>query len=197
MDARETSAAAERNAEPILSVLRAVLPPRGLVLELASGTGQHIAHFAGALPELDWQPSEFDRARHPSIRAWTEEMANVRAPLAIDAAAEDWGVAGPFAAMLAVNLIHIAPWEAALGLFAGAARLLPPGAPLILYGPYLEGEATAPSNRAFDESLRARDPRWGVRELGAVIAAAESSGLQFDRRVPMPANNQVLVFRPA
>ncbi|MDT7933629.1 MAG: DUF938 domain-containing protein [Sphingomonadaceae bacterium] len=221
MDARETSPAAERNAEPILSVLREVLPPSGLVLELASGTGQHAAHFAAALPGLDWQPSEPDRARHASIRAWTCPLPNVRPPLSIDVMAPDWGVPGPVAAVLAINLIHIAPWEATLSLLDGAAGLLarpqddaipvPPQAPpregdraqhgqgdaraLILYGPYLEGAATAESNLAFDRSLRARDPRWGVRDLTTVLTTAEAAGFTLDRIVRMPAENRMLVLR--
>lgn len=192
---REHSPAAERNREPILAVLRPALPASGLVLEVASGTGQHVAHLAAALPDLAFQPSDPNPGLHASIRAWTEGLANVRPPLAIDVTARDWGV-DRADAILAVNLIHIAPWEATLGLLDGAARLLPPGGLLYLYGPYaLDGAHTAPSNAAFDASLKARDPRWGVRDLEEVVAQAQARGLAHASTVPMPANNLSLLFR--
>lgn len=192
---RETSEAAERNKEPILGVLREVLPPRGLVLEVASGTGQHIAHFAAALPALRWQPSEPQAALHASIRAWTEGLLNVAPPLAIDVTAPRWGVAAADA-ILAVNMIHIAPWEACLGLLDGAARLLPANGPLVLYGPFAEaGLHISVSNAAFDQSLRARNPAWGIRDLENVSTEARARGFNLDRVVAMPANNRTVVLR--
>lgn len=194
MDERRTAPAAERNREPILRVLREVLPARGFVLELASGTGQHAAHFAAALPGLTWQPSELDPQLHSSIAAWTRGLANVRAPIALDATADTWPVP-PLDAVFNANMIHIAPWEVCLGLMRGAGRQLLPGGRLVLYGPFKIGGAhTAESNAAFDQRLRATDPRWGVRDLEAVCEAAEREGLRFERRVAMPANNQTLVF---
>jgi SAM-dependent methyltransferase len=196
-DARETSPSAERNKQPILELLARVLPPQGLVLEIGSGTGQHVAHFAKALPDLSFQPSEMDRARHASILAWTaaDQLANVRPPLAIDLLAQPWPI--PAAdAILCINVIHISPWEATLGLMAGAAATLPAGGVLVTYGPYLRGGAqTAPSNEAFDASLRARDPRWGVRDVDEVARVAGQAGLLLEEIVAMPANNLSLVWR--
>lgn len=195
MSMRETSEAAERNKEPILAVLRDALPPRGLVLEVASGTGQHAAHLAAALPRLRFQPSDPQADRHASIRAWTEGLLNVAPTLAIDVTQARWGVAQADA-VLAVNLIHIAPWSAALGLFDGAARLLPEGGLLFLYGPFAEaGLHISVSNAAFDQSLRARDPDWGIRDLEEVAVEAHGRGLRLDRVFPMPANNRSVLFR--
>lgn len=184
-----------RNREPLAAVLREILPASGTVLEVASGTGEHAAFFAGLFPALRWQPSDPDPEALASIRAWREETgsANLLEPVRLDAAAEDWPVAAADA-ILCVNMVHISPWAATLGLLRGARRLLAPGAPLILYGPYRRaGVPTAPSNEAFDASLRARDPEWGLRALEAVAAAAD--GLRLERVFEMPANNATVVFR--
>jgi SAM-dependent methyltransferase len=196
-DARRHAPATARNREPIAAVLRAELPPSGLVLEVASGTGEHCAHFAPLFPALDWQPTDPDPSSLASIAAWAQSAAcpNIRPPLALDASAPDWPVAHADA-MLCVNMVHISPWEATLGLLGGAARLLAPGAPLILYGPYLrEGVETAPSNRAFDADLRRRDPRWGLRAIEAMDAAAAERGLARTALHEMPANNIMPVYR--
>ncbi|MBO9698150.1 MAG: DUF938 domain-containing protein [Sphingopyxis sp.] len=186
-----------RNRDAIAAVLAGWLPPSGTVLEVASGSGEHAVHFAAAFPYLDWQPSDPDPAGLTSIAAYRAEagLANVARPLALDASAEDWPV-DRAAAILCINMVHISPWEATPGLFAGAARLLAPGAPLILYGPYIEpGISTAESNLAFDASLRARNPAWGLRDTGAVKAAAAAAGFAFAERRAMPANNLMLLFR--
>ena len=195
-DARQYAPATQRNRDVILDVLRPVLPAGGLVLEVASGTGEHVVHLAGALPGLAFQPTDPNPKALASIEGWTAAagVTNVRRPLRLDATAKDWPVTAADA-VLCINMIHIAPWAAAVGLFAGAARILAPGAPLYLYGPYRRGGAhTAPSNDAFDQSLQARDPAWGVRDLEAVIglAAADFSGPDITE---MPANNLSLVFR--
>lgn len=191
--------ATQRNREPILDVLRRVLPPRGLVLEIASGTGEHVTHFAGALPDLSWQPSDPSPEHRQSIAAWAVELGvtSVLPPLDLDVRRLPWPVAQADA-ILAINMIHIAPWEATLGLLRGAAALLAPGAPLYLYGPYRRrGVPTAPSNEAFDQSLRERDPSWGLRELEAVVAEAEPEGFLLEQVVEMPANNLSVVLRRA
>ena len=192
-----TAPAAERNKDPILAVLRRVLPETGLVLEIASGTGQHIVHFAAALPRLAWQPSDPDPEMRVSIAAWIAEtgLPNVRQPLAIDVRDEQWPVEHADA-VLAVNMVHIAPWTATLGLIRGAGRLLPARGALILYGPYKRGGShTAPSNKAFDAQLRASNPEWGVRDLEAVVDAARLQGIELEEVVEMPANNLTVVFR--
>ncbi|AMR81979.1 DUF938 domain-containing protein [Cupriavidus nantongensis] len=196
-DARRMAPATERNREPILAVLRQVLPASGTVLEIASGTGQHAVHFAAALPGITWQPSDPDAAARASIAAWTAHagLANVRAPLALDVCQQPWGIDAA-AAVVCINMIHIAPWAAAEALFAGAGKLLGPGGVLFLYGPYRRGGAhTAPSNAAFDAQLRATDPDWGVRDMEAVVALGAAQGLRCDEPVPMPANNFCLVLR--
>ena len=188
--------ATERNRDAILAVLRDELPSSGLVLEVASGSGQHVGHFAATLPALDWQPSDPDPAALVSIESWRQEvgLANVRPPLRLDASA-DWPVERADA-ILCVNMVHISPWEATLGLMKGAGAVLPPGGLLYLYGPYLrENVETAPSNLAFDASLKARDPQWGLRRVEDVIAAAEGEGLVLRRLLEMPANNLSLIFR--
>ncbi len=191
------SPAVARNRDPILAVLRRVLPDRGTVLEIASGTGEHAAYFAVQLPHVIWQPSDVDPEALASIEAHraAANAPNLRAPVTLDVTAPAWPV--PHAdAVVSMNMIHISPWTAAQGLMAGAARLLEAGAPLYLYGPFKEnGEHTAPSNAAFDASLRARDPQWGVRDLGDVRALAAGHGFDFVERVAMPANNLSLVFR--
>lgn len=186
---------ADRNKDPILEVLERVLPPNASVLEIASGSGQHAVHFAGQLPEITWQPSDVDPERRASIRIWREEsgLGNILDPLAVDVTEPEWNV-GTFDAIYNSNLIHISPWECCLGLLAGARRHVRPGGLLIIYGPFkIGGGHTAPSNRAFDEDLRSRDPRWGVRDLEAVRGAAD--GFDLEERVEMPANNQTLIFR--
>lgn len=194
--------ATQRNREAILDVLRSVLPPRGNVLEIASGTGEHITWFAQLLPALVFQPSDPDPRHRASIAAWTEffSLSNVRVPLALDVRTADWTLPGEMAgvldAILCINMIHIAPWEATLGLMRGASALLADDAPLYLYGPYKRaGRHTAPSNAAFDQSLRAQDPSWGVRDLEAVADIAKANGLDLTQIVEMPANNLSVVFR--
>jgi SAM-dependent methyltransferase len=194
---RQCAPAAERNREPIAAVLREVLPERGTVLEVASGTGQHAAYFASLFPDLLWQPSDPDPDAMDSIRAWRLEAGpgNLLEPVELDAAAPVWPVERA-EAILCVNMVHISPWAATQGLLRGAGRVLAAGAPLILYGPYRRaGVPTAPSNEAFDASLRARNPQWGLRELETVAAEAEANGLSFERLFEMPANNVTAVFR--
>lgn len=188
-----------RNREAIAAVLADWLPASGTVLEVASGSGEHIVHFAAAFPDLNWQPSDPDTAARASIAAWSAEagLANVAPPLALDAMASYWPLALADA-LLCINMVHISPWEATTGLFRGAGFLLPSGAPLILYGPYIEpGVPTADSNRAFDASLRARDAAWGLRDTDAVKAVAADTGFAFADRRTMPANNLMLLFRRA
>jgi SAM-dependent methyltransferase len=199
-DARISSSSSARNRDPILAVLAPRLPHGAKVLEIGSGTGEHAVHLAAARPDIDWRPSDPDAASRASIAAWTAhlELANVAAPLVIDVREPAWGVedAAPFDAVVSINMIHIAPWEAALGLLAGAGRLLRAGGFLFLYGPFARGGAhTAPSNAAFDESLKARDPRWGVRDLDDVAATAAGVGLALENVVEMPANNLSVTFR--
>ena len=194
---RRSAPAALRNREPIAALLTDILPEAGTVLEVASGTGEHAAFFARLFPNLDWQPTDPDEGALASIRAWRAEAAlpNLGEPLMLDAESPDWPV-DRADAILCINMVHISPWAATLGLLTGAGRLLPKGAPLILYGPYRrEGIPTAPSNEDFDRSLRSRDPRWGVRDLERVTAEAEAQGLRFDRLFEMPANNLTIVFR--
>jgi SAM-dependent methyltransferase len=194
-DARMYAPATVRNREPILAVLRRVLPQSGLVLEVASGTGEHIAHFASALPGLTFQPTEFDAERRASVDSWAAGLRNVRPAVALDAMALVWPVEQANAIFCA-NMIHIAPWEATLGLLAGAGRVLPPGGVLVLYGPYQRGGAhTAESNAAFDADLRMRDACWGVRDLDDVARVAAGVALVLEEVVEMPANNLIVVFR--
>lgn len=196
------SPAAERNKQPILEVLRGIVPARGTMLEIASGSGQHAQWFAAALPGWTWQPTEADAGMLPAIASRIAQagLANVHPPLLLDVTAPQWpSQAAPFAqrfdAIFCANMLHIAPWSACAGLMQGAARHLAPGGMLITYGPYFESErATAPSNIAFDESLRARDPAWGIRRLADVEAQARDAGLVLRERHEMPANNLLLVF---
>jgi hypothetical protein len=184
-----------RNAAPILEVLTRVLPPEGSLLEIASGSGQHAAHFAPRFPGLRWQPTDLEPEHLRSIEAWTAEIPNVEAPRQLDVV-ETWSVQGPYDAMFCANMIHIAPWEATLGLLEGAGGRLRNAAPLVLYGPFQRaGRHTAPSNEAFDTSLRRRDARWGVRDLDVVREHASRHGLDLDEVVQMPANNLTVVFR--
>jgi hypothetical protein len=194
---RRHAPATLRNRAPILEVLRRVLPGPGLLLEVASGSGEHVVHFAAALPDWTFQPSDVDPDALASITAWIGEtgVPNVRPPVRLDVTSEVWPVE-PVQAMFCANLVHIAPPEAAHGLMAGAGRQLVAGGVLVLYGPFRVGGAhTAPSNAAFDADLRARDARWGVRDLEWVQELGAGSGLTLEERVPMPANNQTVVFR--
>ena len=196
LDRRLHAPATARNRDAILAVLRAHLPARGLVLELASGSGEHAAHFAAALPDLVFQPSDPDDAARASIDAWAAAAgsANLRPALALDATAARWPIAAADA-VLCINMIHIAPWRAAEGLVAGAARVLSQGGVLYLYGPFKrDGAHTAPSNQAFDASLRGQNPEWGVRDLEAVAALAARAGFAPPQIVPMPANNLSVIF---
>lgn len=194
-EVRRHAPAALRNRMAIADVLREELPRAGTVLEIASGSGEHAAYFAGEFPALEWQPSDPDPDARVSIAAWCAGIANVLPPLDLDAAASPWPIANADA-VLCINMVHISPWQATLGLLAGAARVLRADAPLILYGPFLQaGVATAPSNLAFDQSLRARDARWGLRSVAAVAAAAACFALS--ETIAMPANNLMLVFRRA
>jgi SAM-dependent methyltransferase len=191
------AAATERNRDPILEVLRAVLPPTGLVLEIASGTGQHVTYFARALPALRWQPSDPSAAHLESIRAWSAASGadNIAPPLLLDVERAPWPVAHADA-ILNINMIHIAPWSAAEALFQGAARLLPAAGVLYLYGPFKRGgQHTSPSNERFDERLRGDDARWGVRDLDELAVLAASVGFEPPEIVTMPANNLSLVYR--
>jgi SAM-dependent methyltransferase len=193
---REAPAAA-RNREPILDVLRRHLPHEGLVLEFASGTGQHVVHFAEALPSLTFQPSDPNESARASVDDWarTLGLANVRPALPLDASAGAWPVAKADA-ILCINMIHISPWEATVGLIEGAARTLPADGVLYLYGPYRRaGHPTAPSNEDFDRDLRSRNPAWGLRHLEDVAALAARHGFAAPTVVDMPANNLSVVFR--
>jgi SAM-dependent methyltransferase len=186
-----------RNRDPILSVLRRVIPPIGQILEIASGTGEHAVHFAAALPHLIWQPTDRDEHALKSISAHraVSGLSNLLVPLVLDAAAMEWPVKRADA-IVAINMVHISPWRATQGLMAGAGRILPPGGVLFLYGAYKEnGAHTASSNEAFDLDLRRRNPEWGVRDLESVADLAREHGLDLVERVQMPANNLGLVFR--
>ena len=189
--------ATARNRGPILDVLRPRLPADGLVLEVASGSGEHAVHFAANLPQLVFQPSDPDEEALASIDAWaaTSALANIRPAVALDATAPAWPV-GEADAVLCCNMIHIAPWSAAVGLVAGAARVLPDHGLLYLYGPYRRhGAHTAPSNEAFDRDLRRRNPAWGLRDLEAVTGLAEAHGFAPPEVMEMPANNLSVIFR--
>lgn len=193
-----TSPAAARNTAPILEVLHAHLPARGKVLEIAAGSGEHAVAFASAMPGLEWTPGDPSPGARASIAAWTAAagLPNLRPPLALDALDPATWPEGPVQAVVCINMIHISPWAATEGLMALAGRVLPPGGLLALYGPYREAEAPlAPSNAAFDESLKSRDPAWGLRDRDAVVAAAKAEGLAFTLRIAMPANNLMLLFR--
>jgi len=190
------SPSAERNKQAILEVLERYLPATGTVLEIATGTGQHVVHFARALPELIWQPTDVDPDLRPSASARIRAagLANVREPLALDVLDARWPVSAADA-VVCINMIHIAPWSATPGLLRGSAGLLAAGAPLFLYGPFRrEGRHTAPSNEAFDASLRARNPEWGVRDVADVASCAHEHGFDLAEVLEMPANNLVVVF---
>jgi SAM-dependent methyltransferase len=195
-DARLHAPSAARNRDPILDVLRRFLPARGVVLELASGSGEHTVHFANAFPGLVFQPSDPDPQARASIDAWAASagLSNVRTALALDATAQPWPIEAA-EVVLCINMIHISPWEAAVGLVSGAAAILPPGGLLYLYGPYRRnGGHTAPSNEAFDRSLRERNPAWGIRDVEAVAELAAAHGFGPPSIEQMPANNLSLIF---
>lgn len=196
-DARRSAPAVARNTAPIIDVLRGILPDSGTVLEIASGSGEHALHFARAFPHLLWQPTDADPVGLRSIDAWrsADALPNLLAPVPLDAAASVWPADGADA-ILCINMVHISPWAATVGLMAGAGRLLASGSVLYLYGAYRQrGVETAPSNDAFDASIKARNPAWGVRDLEDVAAEADRNGLALDTVVAMPANNLSLIFR--
>jgi SAM-dependent methyltransferase len=189
--------ATRRNREPILAVLARILPPAGMVLEVASGSGEHAAYFASRLPGIVWQPSDRDPTLLASIAAHASAAGapNIRPPVRLDVGDEPWPV-GAAGAVVAINMLHVAPWSACAALLQGAARALSTGGPLFLYGPFKRGgRHTAPSNDAFDRSLRGQDPSWGVRDLEEVAKAAEAAKLMLDEAVEMPANNLGVIFR--
>jgi len=195
--ARRSAPAALRNREPIAEILAEWLPKSGLVLEIASGSGEHVVHFASTFPNLEWQPSDLHADALASIRAWRGEagLPNIREPVAVDASADDWPIEHADA-VLSINMVHISPWSSALGLISGAARLLSAGGPLILYGPWLKDDIpTAPSNLAFDSDLRRRNPQWGLRRVEDFAAAAEQHGFTLIETRKMPANNLMLLLR--
>ncbi len=207
-DGRLDAPAFHRNYEPIFTVLEPHLRgKRGTLLELGSGSGQHAVEYASRLPDITWQPVDYDAAALRSIEAWRvfSKLPNLQPPLRIDLSDSNWPALYapkiPFASLLAIfcaNVIHIAPWKIAEGLFAGAPKLLQPGGTMFLYGPFKRGGGhTAPSNEQFDRSLRARNPEWGLRDMEAVQALAEKNGLTLVETIPMPANNFTLIFRRA
>lgn len=196
-DPRRHSSSAERNGPPILAELQRLLPATGLLLEIASGTGQHAAHCASGLPGWHWQPTEHEDNALPSIRAWCGGLERVRPPLRLDVLAWPWPSELPpvVDAVFCANMIHIAPWPCTAALMRGAAALLSPAGVLVTYGPYLEDSvATSPGNLAFDADLRARDPGWGLRGVAEVTARAGAAGLVLRERIPMPANNLLLLW---
>lgn len=194
---RRSAPAVLRNREPISRVLADWLPASGKVLEIASGTGEHVVYFAERFPALDWQPSDVHPDALTSIEAWraASRLQNIRPPLVIDAASGKWPIER-VDAILSINMVHISPWASALGVLDGAARLLEPGAPLILYGPWLKNDVpTAESNLDFDSELRRRNSEWGLRHVEEFAAAAGERGLQHEETRLMPANNMMLLFR--
>ena len=196
-DARQYAPATLRNRDFILGILRDVLPTKGLVLEIASGSGEHVVHFARNFPNLVFQPSDREPDALQSVAAWVKatRVTNVRAPAVLDASQSPWPIASADG-IICINMIHISPWGATLGLVRGAAAILPSTAPFYLYGPFKrEGVATSPSNQAFDRSLRQREPIWGLRDLEAVAAVAQSVGFSVPTITEMPANNLSVVFR--
>jgi SAM-dependent methyltransferase len=196
-DGRWVAPAAERNKGPMLEVLQRVLPPRGLVLEIGSGTGQHVVHFAKALPQLSWQPSDPDAENRQSIVLWSrvEELGNVKPPLALDVRERPWPIDAADA-IVCINVVHVSPWAATLALFDGVREMLPPAGVLFLYGPYRRGgRHTAPSNEKFDADLRAHNPEWGLRDIDELAEVADRVGFALAEIVDMPANNFSLVFR--
>jgi len=198
-DQRMFSPTVARNSAPILAVLKRVLPSDRLVLEIGCGTGEHAVHFAEAMPSLTWLPSDPDADSRASTASWIKftGLSNVLPPVDIDVCAKAWGVeqTAPFDAIVSLNMIHISPWAASLGLFAGAGRLLRRGGLLFLYGPFMRaGMHNAPSNAAFDASLKAHNPFWGLRDIVDLERLGASAGLSLHETIEMPANNRSLVF---
>lgn len=203
-DFRQYAPATERNRQPILSVLRQILPDSGTVLEIASGTGEHAAFFAPCLENLHWLPSEQDEQLRKSIQAWGESVAAqnlILPPLTLDVSDRPWPIESsasvdpPITAIVNINMIHISAWEMCEHLMAGAERTLPANGVLYLYGPFKQKEKPiAPSNEAFDRMLRDRNPTWGIRDLEAVTKLAKQHGLQRTQTIGMPANNLSVVF---
>jgi Protein of unknown function (DUF938) len=196
IEAKKVAPAVARNRDAILNILQGILPAQGIVLEIASGSGEHIVHFAERFPHLHWQPSDPEPAALASIASWSTEvnLPNIAPPAMLDAHKSDWPIARADA-ILCINMIHIAPWAATLGLMAGAGRLLSPGALLYLYGPFREeGVPIAPGNADFDASLKSRDPEWGLRWVHEVSEVANARGLILQERIAMPANNLSLIF---
>jgi SAM-dependent methyltransferase len=196
-DGRWFAASADRNKGPILAVLERILPQGGLVLEMGSGTGQHVVHFAGALPHLTWQPTDPDADFRRSVLQWiaAARLENVAAPVDLDVLRRPWPIARADA-IVCINMIHVAPWAATEALLGGASEVLPGDGVLFLYGPYRRfGRHTAPSNEAFDAQLRVQDPEWGLRDLEAVAELAAAAGLDLDEVIDMPANNFGVVLR--
>ena len=195
-DRRQYAPATARNRDFILDVLRQVLPTTGVILEIASGSGEHVSYFARNLPNLVFQPSDFEPDALLSVAAWVKDahVTNVRAPIVLDASKLSWPIASADG-IICINMVHISPWDATVGLIRGAAAILPRGSPLYLYGPYKrKGFATAPSNQAFDRNLRDRNPTWGLRDLEAVAAIAQSVGFSVPAVTETPANNLSVVF---
>ena len=196
---RMFSPSAARNSAPILDVMKHVFPKRGLALEIGCGTGEHVVSFGESMPNLMWQPSDPDLGSRASTASWIKfkGLNNVMAPLDIDVCSKNWGVEplAPFDAIVSINMVHVAPWAATLGLFAGAGRLLRDGAILYLYGPFMhDGVHNASSNAAFDEALKASNPSWGLRDISDLERVAGESGLRLTQIIEMPANNKSLVF---
>ena len=198
-EAKRFAPAAERNAEPIMCAMSELLPQRGKVLELASGTGQHAVQFARRFGELNWQPSDVNPISIASIQAYVDEakLTNLCSPILLDVRQPSWGC-GRFDALVATNLVHISPWSVTLGLFAGAMQHLEESGLVIMYGPFrFFGAFNAPSNQRFDEQLRGQNPEWGIRDLDELGRAARAQNFLLDSMIPMPANNHILVFRRA
>ena len=198
-DQRMFSPSAARNSAPILAVLKRVLPTHGSVLEIGCGTGEHAVRFAEAMPNITWHPSDPDADARTSTSSWISlaGLTNVLAPRDIDVCSGQWSIeqTGHFDAIVSINMIHIAPWAASLGLFAGSGRLLHAGGLLLLYGPFLrDGAHNAPSNAAFDAALKERNPSWGVRDIADLVQVGEAAGLVLRETIEMPANNMLLVF---
>ena len=191
-----TSPAAERNKDPILTVLETVLPESGTVLEIASGSGQHVCYFAAAMPKIRWQPTEPDAASREAIATRIREsgLTNVEPPLALDVQEPRWPVAAQYDAVLCINMIHISPWSSTNALFIGAARHLRTGGKLVMYGPYLENGTAVQSNLDFDSTLKRRNQEWGLRDLDEVTRVAGLHGLQRQQVVRMPANNLTVIY---
>lgn len=199
VDQRMYSPSVARNSAPILAVLQRVLPTSGVVLEIGCGTGEHAVCFAAAMPDLTWQPSDPDSDSRTSTASWIKfaGLNNVLAPLDLDVCATSWGIEqmAPFDCIVSINMVHIAPWAASLGLFAGAGRLLRAGGLLVIYGPFMrDGVHNAPSNAAFDRDLRARNPSWGVRDIADLERLGKASRLHLREVIEMPSDNRLLVF---